>query len=136
MRTGLPFMLGLSIVIMGFPALLFVAYGLFGVVGSFFLTSSNSELSGDLQNVRQIAAGVGFVLLIIGVLGLVTVLFTASGKRTARTIAAVWLVVSIIILVLTGLIGSTYAFSPTLLMAAPPFIALIGLYTPESSSLF
>ncbi|MCU1355166.1 MAG: hypothetical protein JWM89_584 [Acidimicrobiales bacterium] len=121
---------------MGFPALLFVAYGLFGVVGSFFLTSSNSELSGDLQNVRQIAAGVGFVLLIIGVLGLVTVLFTASGKRTARTIAAVWLVVSIIILVLTGLIGSTYAFSPTLLMAAPPFIALIGLYTPESSSLF
>lgn len=137
MRTGIPFMLGLSVVIMGFPALLFIGYGLIAVfVGSAFTTSSNSDFGGDIQSIRQAAVGVGFVLLIVGVVGLVTVLFTASGKRTARTISTVWLVVAIIYLAVTGLITSTYTGVGGLILIGPPLVALVGLYTPESSSLF
>lgn len=138
--AGISWPLGLAVVLAGFPALLALLYGSLALLLADMLSDSSGSLgdsSSTLDDLSSAASGTGLVLLLLGAVGLVTVLMMASGSRLGRLLVTLWVVVLIVLAIAGGLRGDGVQGAMSALVAvAPGFVALMGMYAPSSKNVF
>ena len=142
-RIGIHPLLGLSVIIQGFPALLFVAYGTLGLFAS-VLIERNREIgssSFDTSDFSKAAGIAGLVVLLIGVAGLASVVMMAHGNNAARMVCTIWLGLDLVLIVISAVSSASsdssgFSFLGGVFAFVPPLVALFGMWTPKSSEIF
>ena len=138
---GLPPMVALSVIIMGFPPLLFLGMGLITltkIAGSPYGTGSTFGLGGGYE---AQASATAWKYVILSVAALICILLAAAGKRIGRVLCTIGLVIVVGWLAKNMVdqfshpgYDSDDIFLEIGLYFIPPTVALIGLYTPTANN--
>lgn len=98
--VGLPPSLGFAVMLLGVPALASTFYGLLAILGGLIFSSSDSEFSSefgsDFNDAGSALAGIGVVLLALGLIGIWATVAMAAGSTTGRLVCTIFVGLCII----------------------------------------
>lgn len=105
--VGIPPTLGLAVVFLSFPAIATLGYGLIAVFAGILFSSADTNSEFDFSDGGAALGGIGVVLIILGLIGVASVVGLAAGNEAARVMCTVFVAISMVL----QLVG--FATNPT-----------------------
>ena len=95
--SGIPPTLGLAVVFLSLPAVATLLYGLAALFAGVLFASLESSSEVDFQEGAASLGGIGVVLVVLGLIGVASVVGLAAGSATGRLICTLFVSLSIFI---------------------------------------
>lgn len=134
---GLPPSLGFAVMLLGFPALSTTFYGLVAILGGLVFSSFDDELGSEFADTGGSLVGIGFVVLVLGLIGIWAVVSMAAGSTSGRIVSTIFVGVCLLIVVVSFFANpSAGALIGLLIVSLIPLYCLWAMWGGRSREIF